>query len=199
MEPSLSPEDVDALFGLANLGVRAGLAGEGAPKVDPETLPTALRAPSGVFVTLEVDGALNGCIGSVVPAEPLGVAVPGLAWRAAFADPRLPPLTAADYPSLEIKLSLIGPLEAVPAGSEAELAANLRPGVDGVLIRWAAANATFLPAVWRKLPDPENFVRHLQAKAGLRPGQWPPRMEAWRYDTADHRRRAVDIESRSAA
>jgi AmmeMemoRadiSam system protein A len=199
MEPSLSPEDVDVLFGLADLGVRAGLAGELAPKVDPETLPPALRQARGVFVTLEVDGQLNGCIGSVVPREPLGPAVAELAWRSAFADPRLPPLTPAEYPSLEIKLSIIGPLEPVAAGSEAELAASLRPGVDGVLIRWGAANATFLPAVWAKLPDPVTFLRHLEAKAGLRPGQWPGGMEAWRYQTADYRRRAVEIESRPAA
>ena len=199
MEPSLSPEDLDALFGLADLGVRAGLAGDAAPKVHPETLPSALREPRGVFVTLEVDGQLNGCIGSVVPGDPLGAAVAELAWRAAFADPRLPPLTLDDYPLLEIKLSLIGPLEPVAAGSEEELAANLRPGVDGVLIRWGAANATFLPGVWDKLPDSVTFLRHLEAKAGLRPGQWPRGVEAWRYQTAEYRRRAEDIESRPAA
>ena len=33
MEPSLSPEDVDALFALADLGVRAGLDGRPAPAV----------------------------------------------------------------------------------------------------------------------------------------------------------------------
>ena len=199
MEPSLSPEDLDALFGLADLGVRAGLAGDRAPKVHPESLPVALRQPRGVFVTLEVEGELNGCIGAVVPVEPLGPAVAELAWRAAFADPRLPPLTPDDYALLEIKLSLIGPLEPVPAGSEEELGANLRPGVDGVLIRWGAANATFLPGVWAKLPEPVTFLRHLEAKAGLRPGQWPRGMEAWRYETAEYRRRAVEIESRPAA
>ena len=199
MGPSLSPEDVDALFALADLGVRAGLAGEREPEVDPESLRPVLRKPSGAFVTLEVDGQLNGCIGSVVPARPLGAAVPALAWRAAFADPRLPALTADDYPSLEIKLSLIGPLEPVPAGSEQELEANLRPGVDGVLVRWGTATATFLPAVWAKLPDPRTFLHHLEAKAGLRPGQWPPGIEAWRYQTADFRRRAVEIDRRPAA
>ena len=193
MEPSLSPDDVDALFGLADLGIRAGLAGEEAPKVDVEVLAPGLREPRGAFVTLEVDGQLNGCIGSVVPARPLGAAVPELAWRAAFGDPRLPPLTADDYPSLEIKLSIVSPLEPVPAESESELAANLRPGVDGVLVRWGGANATFLPAVWQKLPEPVTFLRHLEAKAGLRPGEWPPGTEAWRYRTTDYRRRAACV------
>ncbi len=194
MEPSLSPEDVDALFGLADLGIRAGLDGQPEPKIRPESPSEGLWTPQGAFVTLEVDGRLNGCIGSMVPAQPLGAAVAELAWRAAFADPRLPPLTPADYPSLEIKISLIGPLEPIEAGSEAELAANLRPGVDGVLIRRGAANATFLPAVWAKLPDPLTFLRHLEAKAGLRPGQWPRGIAAWRYRTTEYRRRAVEID-----
>ena len=199
MEPSFSPEDVDALFALADLGVRAGLGGQRAPHVDPETLLPALREPRGAFVTIEVDGELNGCIGCIVPVAPLGVAVPELAWKAAFADPRLPSLTAAEYPSAELKLSVLTPLEPVPAGSEAELLGHLEVGKDGLLIRSGAANATFIPAMWAKLPDPLAFLRHLEAKAGLRPGHWPADMEAWRYRSSDHRRRAVDIDSRSAA
>ncbi len=207
MEPSPSPEpappladaEVDALFGLADLGVRAGLAGQPHPEVDPAALLAALRRPSGAFVTLEVAGQLNGCIGTIEPVEPLGVAAPRLAWAAAFADPRLPELTAADYPALEIKVSVIGPLEPVPAPSEAELAAALRPGVDGLVIRGGAARATFLPAVWQKLPGPLDFLRHLEAKAGLRPGSWPPGMSAWRYVSAEYRRRAVDVARRSPA
>lgn len=200
MEPSLSPEDVDALFALADFGVRAGFAGHPAPTVAPETLLPGLLEPQGSFVTIEVDGELNGCIGSIVAVEPLGVAVPQLAWGAAFADPRLPALTPAEYPAAEIKISVLSPLEPVPAGSEAELLANLQVGTDGVLIRSGAANATFLPAMWAKLPRPLTFLRHLEAKAGLRPGYWPRDMEAWRYRSTDYRRRAFDISNpRSAA
>jgi uncharacterized protein len=194
MGPSLSPEDVDALFALADLAVRGGLAGEEVPRIDPQALRPTLREPCGVFVTLEVAGALNGCIGSIVAREPLAVAVPELAWRAAFADPRLPPLASDQYPSLELKLSLISPLAPIEVGSEAALAAVLCPGVDGLLIRGGGRSATFLPAVWEKLEhDPATFLRHLWAKAGLRPGQWPPGMEAWRYTTSDYRRKVADI------
>jgi AmmeMemoRadiSam system protein A len=199
MAPLLSPEDLDALFALADLGVRAGLAGQPPPHVDPAILVPALREPAGVFVTLEVAGELNGCIGSVLPTEPLGTAAPRLAWAAAFADPRLPPLTPAEYPALDYKLSLVSPLAPVPASTEAEVLANLRPGVDGLLIEHGAANATFLPAVWEKVPDPRTFLRQLEVKAGLRPGRWPTGMRAWRYQTTEHRRRASDIRRRPAA
>ena len=203
MEPSPSPEltaaDVDVLFELADLGIRSGLAGRPAPVVDPPSLDPAVREPRGVFVTLEVAGELNGCIGTVEPVEPVGAAVPRLAWAAAFDDPRLPSLTAADYPHLEIKLSLMSPLEPLPAGSETEVLANLRPGVDGLVIRDGRATATFLPAVWAKVADPLTFLRQLEMKAGLRPGRWPAGMEAWRYQAAEHRRRATDIPNRRSA
>lgn len=199
MGPSLSPEDLDTLFALADLGVRAGLAGRPAPTVDPSTLVPALREPAGVFVTLEVEGELNGCIGTVEPVEPLAAAVPRLAWAAAFADRRLPPLTAADYPSLDIKLSLMSPLTPVPAATEDDVLAILRPGVDGLVIRHGAGNATFLPAVWDKVPDPLAFLRQLEGKAGLRPGQWPRDVQAWRYTASEHRRKVVEIDRRFAA
>jgi AMMECR1 domain-containing protein len=94
---------------------------------------------------------------------------------------------------------LISPLEPIPAGSEAQLLTNVEPGVDGVVIRRGGASGTFLPAVWDKLPDPLTFLRHLEAKAGLRPGHWPSGMQAWRYRSTEYRRRALDIAHRSAA
>ena len=197
--PELTTADVDVLFELADLGVHEGLAGRPAPVVDPATVDPALRQPKGAFVTLEVAGELNGCIGTVEAVEPLGAAVPRLAWAAGFNDPRLPALTAVDYPDLEIKLSLMSPLEEIPAGSEADVLAALRPGVDGLLIRHGQANATFLPAVWAKVPDPVDFLGHLEMKAGLRPRHWPAGMRAWRYQAAEHHRRATEIPHRRSA
>lgn len=193
------PEDLDVLFELADLGVREGLAGRPAPLVDTNMLAPALREPRGAFVTLEVAGQLNGCIGTVEPVEPVGKAVPRLARAAAFDDPRLPALTASQYFETEIKLSLMSPLEEIGAASETDVLGALRPGVDGLVIRRGWATATFLPAVWAKVPEPVEFLRHLQLKAGLRPGHWPAGMRAWRYQATEHRRRAVDIPHRRSA
>lgn len=57
------------------------------------------------------------------------------------------------------------------AGSEAELLSNLEVGRDGVLIRSGAASATFLPAMWDKVPDALEFLRHLaRRRSGSPPG-----------------------------
>ena len=41
--------------------------------------------------------------------------------------------------------------------------------------------ATFLPAVWQQLPDPESFVVHLERKAGLAAGSWSSARRLFRY------------------
>ncbi|MBW3614609.1 MAG: AmmeMemoRadiSam system protein A [Actinobacteria bacterium] len=208
MEPSLSPEpndpvaalsegELDVMFSLARQAIEVGLAGGRAPAVDVEHLPPALREPRGAFVTLEVDGALNGCIGTLESSEPLGAAVARCAWEAAFGDPRLPSLTAQDYPRVHIKVSILGPLEPIAARSEAEVLAQLRPGIDGLVIARGINRATFLPAVWKSLPDPLDFLRHLEHKAGLPPGRWPRGMRAWRYTGVEHRRAVADMGSQS--
>ena len=54
----------------------------------------------------------------------------------------------------------------------ADLAAKLRPNVDGVILRKGEKGATFLPQVWEQLPDIEDFLANLCRKAGLRPDAW---------------------------
>jgi AmmeMemoRadiSam system protein A len=172
-------------------GPRPGGAGRGpgeAPSLD--RLPDALRAPVNAFVTLLVDGALNGCIGSIDGGQPLALAVAHHAWSAAFADPRLPPLRAEDLAHLVIEISLLSPLEPVPSGSREELVTALRPHVDGLVLGVGARRGLFLPAVWEQLPDPEDFVDHLLVKAGLARGAWPAGLAASRFSAVRHARKA---------
>ena len=188
MAPSLSRAAADALVELAWTSIRAGIDGRrpSRPDLDGDDVPPELRARGAAFVTVTVDGDLNGCIGTLDADEPLGAAVARLAWDAAFADPRLPRLRPDDLPHAAVKISVLGPIEPIPGvGSEDDLVGALRPGVDGVLLVAGTHRATFLPAVWATLPDPLDFVRHLEAKAGLRPGRLPADTECFRYEVTE--------------
>jgi AmmeMemoRadiSam system protein A len=147
------------------------------PELD--ALPSSLAAPIGVFVTLTVDGELNGCIGIVEADEPLARSTARHAWSAAFDDPRLPKLRAEDYERLTIEVSVLSPMYAVESGSREEVTVRLRPGVDGLLLGTPQTRAVFLPSVWAQLPDRSEFVDHLLRKAGLNPGSWPEGIRAW--------------------
>src|SRR5688572_33016029 len=84
---------------------------------------------------------------------------------AAFADPRFPQLRLEEKAALEIQVSVLSDLEPMDVQSEYELLEQLRPGIDGVLLEHDGRRSTFLPAVWKRLPDPERFLLELKHKA----------------------------------
>jgi AmmeMemoRadiSam system protein A len=188
-----APEEEDALFALAEQALRSGLAGSGVPSVALERLGPRLSRPEAAFVTLEVAGELNGCIGTLERTEPLAAVVARCAYGAAFEDPRLPRLRAEDWSRLEIEISVLGPLDPLPVEGPSELAAVLRPFADGLFVEAGPFRATFLPAVWRRLEDPGRFVELLLAKAGLPAGLWPRSLRAFRYRVRELRRRASPL------
>lgn len=140
--------------------------------------PSWLRAPGASFVTLTSGrapgGSLRGCIGSLEAHEPLRADVESNAVAAAVGDPRFPPLTAGELADTVIEVSVLSASVPLPAVDESDLAARLRPGVDGVILSTPRHRATFLPQVWSDLPDPARFLELLRRKAGLPPGYWGP-------------------------
>jgi uncharacterized protein len=142
-----------------------------------------LLAPIAAFVTLTLSGELRGCRGTIEPQRSLAEEVWRSAWLSAFADPRFPPVAAEEVASLRIAISVLTALEPIACSNEAELVESLLPGVDGLVLRCGTARATFLPAVWKSLGEPREFVRQLRRKAGLYGSLWPAEMAAWRYRT----------------
>ncbi len=181
-EPSPTPEEDALLLDLARRSVARAARGEGPPPVPLEELPRALALPGACFVTLRrPDGRLRGCVGNLDPEHPLAVCVARNAERAALHDPRFPALREAELPGLAVHLSVLGPREPIPARSLEELCAALQPAVDGLVLQDGGRQATFLPDVWRELPEPARFVGALWKKAGLREDHWSPNVRAWRY------------------
>jgi AmmeMemoRadiSam system protein A len=179
------PADRERLHGIARAAIHARLHDERPPRLERVTQPPALWRPGASFVTLRRGGALRGCIGSLEPRRPLAVDVGDNAVRAAFADPRFPPVSAAEEADLDIKISVLTPPEPVEVRSLAELREAVRPGVDGLLIEAGRHRGTFLPSVWDQLPDLDDFLTQLWRKAGLAPGDWPPDLRVHRYRTEE--------------
>lgn len=133
----------------------------GSPKVLRET---------GAFVTLRKHGELRGCIGRMQPEGPLLRLVATLALDSAFRDPRFPPVTANELKDLDVEVSVLTPMAAVP-GPDA-----IVPGRDGVLLRVGDRSAVFLPQVateqgWNRV----ELLDNLALKAGLPSHAWRDR------------------------
>jgi len=172
-----------SLRAVAREAIAHGLREGRPPDLDLAHYPAGLAKLRASFVTLYRAGELRGCTGSLEPAEPLVVDVARNAFRAAFSDPRFPPLAGWEIDGLEISVALLSRLERLGAGSEAELLQSLRPGVDGLVLHEGACTATFLPVVWENLPEPRDFLHSLERKAGLEAGHWSATLRFERYTT----------------
>jgi AmmeMemoRadiSam system protein A len=179
----LDPGDRRRLIEAARESIARGYG-----KAHPELLPAGawsagLCESRATFTTLTLGGELRGCRGAIEPQRPLVEDVWANAWASAYDDPRFPPVSADEIPRLGISISVLTPLEALTVTSEAELIDALEPGVDGLVLSHGAARATFLPAVWRQLPDARDFVAQLKHKAGWPAAFWPRDLRAYRYRT----------------
>ena len=122
---------------------------------------------AAAFVTLTMDGALRGCIGSLSASRALGEDVAANARAAAFQDPRFPKLKREEWPRCRVEVSLLSAPKPIAFADEAELLSLIRPGEDGLILDCDGKRATFLPQVWETLPEKRRFLDGLIEKAGL--------------------------------
>ncbi|HJP32494.1 MAG TPA: AmmeMemoRadiSam system protein A [Candidatus Latescibacteria bacterium] len=181
-ERRLSDDQRRVLLRTARESIEAGLHNGEPLAVEAADHTGELVETRSCFVTLrKADGGLRGCIGSPQPVRPLVVDVAHNAWAAAFHDPRFEPLCQDEFPGLHMHISVLGPLEPLPARSEEDLLERVRPGIDGLHVQEGVRRGTLLPAVWETLPDARRFVFELRRKAGLPGDYWSDTLSFHRY------------------
>jgi AmmeMemoRadiSam system protein A len=146
-----------------------------------------LTQPGASFVTLTKQGELRGCIGTLEAHRELGTDVQANAVAAAMRDPRFTPLKAEEFDAIRVEVSVLSAVERMSYRDEADALAQLRPGIDGVILHYGYHRSTFLPQVWEDFRDPRLFIGHLKHKAGLPPDFWDPAVALSRYAVAKWR------------
>lgn len=161
----LSPEEADLLLQVARRTVQAAIAGRESPR-DPEDR-ALFRTRRDVFVTLRLDGALRGCLGTYGAARPLFDNLVQAARGAALDDPRFPPLRPDELRGLRIEVTLLDPPFPI-AGPEA-----IAVGRHGLSVSQREARGLLLPqvAIEHRL-DAVSFLGLACRKAGLAPDAW---------------------------
>ncbi len=168
---SLSAQEKRYLLDLARHVIAASL--HIAPVAEkPENIYPGLLEKRGAFVTLHKKGALRGCIGTIEPVKPLVNCVEENARNAAFKDPRFAPLSAEEFSNIDIEISVLSLPEILSFEDENDLKRQLIPSVHGVILSKGWKRATFLPQVWKQLPDKDFFLQQLCLKAGLERDCW---------------------------
>lgn len=169
------------LLQLARSSIEYGLIHLEPVPVNCDDLPRELKKPGATFTTLHADGQLRGCCGTLKAARPLAKDVARSAFQAAFRDPRFDPVGEEELDHVRLAVSVLSPLESLRIKDEADLLERLTPGKHGLVIVAEGRQATFLPQVWKTLPDPRQFLAALKAKCGLAGDYWSEQLEFQRY------------------
>lgn len=172
MSNLLTDGEKQALLRIAREAMENRVRNKTIPPLGHEALTPALREKGASFVTLTVRNTLRGCIGVLEAYQPLAEDVREHAIAAALEDPRFPPVSEAELNQIQIEVSRLTEPQELQYSNGDDLLAKLRPHVDGVILKHGFRRATFLPQVWEKIPEPEEFLRQLCYKMGERPNLW---------------------------
>ncbi len=134
---------------------------------DEYALSQTLKEKRGVFVTLNKNGNLRGCIGHIQPREQLFNAVIDNTINSSMNDGRFNPVSEDELLDIEIDISVLSPIKKI-SGSEKFII-----GKHGIIIHLEGMRAVFLPQVATEQGwDREETLAHLCNKAGLPSYAW---------------------------
>ncbi len=164
-EGALTPQERAALHVIARTTVECVVQGGHIPSFPVSS--KRLQEYGGAFVTLKNGGRLRGCIGALLGTTPLCKTIERMAIQAATKDPRFPPVSKEELPSLEIEISVIGPLRPIKSLEEIVV------GTHGLLMIHGSRSGVLLPQVaveqrW----DRKTFLECVSRKAGLPKDAW---------------------------
>lgn len=151
-------------------------------ELELENIPPLFDGLGACFVTLEKGGELRGCIGSIIAHNSLIVDLVKNAQNAAFSDPRFERLKKDEFDDISINVSLLSVPEKMHFNDEADLLAQIKPFVDGIIIKDGSYQAVYLPSVWEQIPEKKIFLDSLKIKAGLLPEHFSTTFEAYRFN-----------------
>lgn len=166
---------------IARQSIQTGLTEQHPSVITPTDYSEHLQQQRATFVTLNINKQLRGCIGTLSPFRTLVDDIAHNAYAAAFSDPRFPALSQAEFAQLDYHLSILSDTSPIEFNSEVDLLAQIRPGIDGLVLSDNYQQGTFLPSVWEQLPTAKEFLQHLKRKAGLPADYWSDSIKVARY------------------
>ena len=139
----------------------------------PEDYPIELDEKLGVFVTLNKNNVLRGCIGYAEPIEPAIKATIEVAIAAAFNDPRFSAVTKDEFPILDLEVTVLTKPEMIIVAHPDQYFEEIEIGVDGLIIQKGYSRGLLLPQVATENAFTiEDFLEHTCMKAGISADSW---------------------------
>jgi len=168
----LSNDDGQYLIKIAKLAIENYL--ENGMKINiPKDSPEHLKEKLGVFVTLNKNKELRGCIGYPEPIAPLINATIDVAISAAVNDPRFPKLTKEEFKYVDLELTVLTKPELLEESDSLNYPDKIIIGRDGLIVENGFNKGLLLPQVATEYDmDSETFLANTCLKAGLSQDCW---------------------------
>ncbi|MCB9958128.1 MAG: AMMECR1 domain-containing protein [Rhodospirillaceae bacterium] len=142
----------------------------------------SLQAVRAVCVMAPGHGHLRRESGAWQPARPLAVEVAHQANRVVISDPIVPRPSLDEAKTLALRIAVLSVPERLTAATEADVALQLRPDADGLLLRRGKRQAVLMPDVWAEQRyTPSKAVSVTKQRIGLRSEAWADDIEAYRF------------------
>jgi len=168
----ISNEDGEILVKTARRIVTEYLNSRTKAKLD-EKFVTNFSFNSGVFVTLNNQVGLRGCVGFPLPDKKLYNALVDAAIGSATEDPRFPSVNSQELEEITFEVTVLTPPEVIHVSDTTEYPSQIKVGRDGLIVRHGFTSGLLLPQVpieyrWTE----EEFLSHTCEKAGLPKDCW---------------------------
>lgn len=181
----LTDEQRSKLLQVARESIHEGCKKNRPSPVDTGEFEMVLQNRGASFVTLKIEDALRGCIGTLEASQSLVQDVSIHAYAAAFSDPRFSAVTRDELELINISISVLTTAEKIDFEDEIDLLEKIQPDIDGLILEDGTHRGTFLPSVWKSLPEKNNFLQQLKRKAGMPENYWSEEITVSRYHTVE--------------
>ena len=128
---------------------------------------------SGVFVTLNNQSGLRGCVGFPLPDKRLSTALVDASIAASTEDPRFPSVKAEELDDITFEVTVLTPPVEIQVSDPLEYPSKIKIGRDGLIVKHSLYSGLLLPQVpldygWTE----EEFLARTCEKAGLPRDFW---------------------------
>lgn len=128
---------------------------------------------SGVFVTLNKNKELRGCIGYPLPDRKLSIALIDASLAAASEDPRFPAVTPNELNDITFEVTVLTPPIKIKVNDPLDYPSQIKIGRDGLIIKHSVYSGLLLPQVpieygWNE----KEFLEYTCQKAGIPNDYW---------------------------
>jgi len=169
---NLSDSDGEMLVKTARAVVTEFLKTKNKMKLDQD-FEESFSSNAGVFVTINHQSNLRGCIGYALPDKKLYNALEEAAISAATEDPRFPSVAFEELDQITFEVTVLTPPQEIEVLDPQEYPSKIKVGRDGLIVKAGFNSGLLLPQVPKEYGwNEEEFLGHTCEKAGLSKEQW---------------------------